>query len=85
MNNTVQTLNVLRRDIFCFHQQKQIIHVSISMAHPKINLVQVPVFIKHVSAQLFLIERTDHLPLPHSAFQYADLITRRIVIHELES
>ena len=84
MNNTIQTLDQLRCKILGFYQEKRIIHVSISLTHPKTNLIQVPVRIKHVSSQLFLIERTEPLPLPVSAYQYADMLTRRIVIQELD-
>ena len=84
MNNTIQTLERFRHTILGFYQEKRTIHVSINITHPKTNLIQVPARIKHVSSQLFVIEPIDPLYLPISAFQYADLLTRRIIIQEME-
>lgn len=81
--NTIKTLDMLREQIKEMHRSKQTIHVSISNSHPKVCLIDVPVTIQYASAQVFWIERTDKIPLFCNSFQYADLLTHRIEIHEL--
>lgn len=80
---TIQTLEALRERIKQMHQNKQVIHVSISNSHPKVALVDLPVHIQYASSQVFWIEREDHKQLFCNSFQYADLLTGRIVIREL--
>ena len=82
--NSTQTLDVLRDRIKQLHQTKQVVHVSISNSHPKVVLVDVPVHIQYASSQVFWIEREDKKQLFCNSFQYADLLTHRIEIRELE-
>lgn len=79
----MQTLDLFRSRLAVLKQSGHPVHVSITQSHPKITLVELPVRIKHVSAQLFVIERLDGKLLPCTSYQYADLLTRRITIHEL--
>lgn len=81
---TIQTLEALRDQVKQMHQNKQVIHVSISNSHPKVTLVDVPVHIQYASSQVFWIEREDRKQLFCNSFQYADLLTRRIEIKELD-
>lgn len=80
---TIQTLDALRERVKQMQQSKQVIHVSISNSHPKVTLVDLPVHIQYASSQVFWIEREDHKQLFCNSFQYADLLTGRIVIREL--
>ena len=81
--SSLQTLDELRTQLIRLQKSGQTVHASITHSQPKITLFDLPIRVKHASAQLFIIERTDGKALTYSTYQYVDLITRRIVIREL--
>lgn len=60
------------------------IHINATMTHPKLVLKNAPAVIKGVYPNVFRVEEigTAH-PICHS-FQYADILTKRVRIAELE-
>lgn len=61
------------------------VHLDVSYTHPKLHLVNDPVRIIGVYANLFRIEeRSNGTPQCHS-LQYADVLTGHIKIYELET
>lgn len=81
--STTQQLDALRSQIRQFKESGQVIHVTLTNTHPKVSLIDLPVIIQYASSQIFWIERVDKKSLFCNSFQYADLVTGRIEIHEL--
>ena len=60
------------------------IHISVNMSHPRLVIKDSSAVIKGVYSNIFLIEERDSgYPRSHS-LQYSDILTKQIVISELD-
>lgn len=77
-------LDAIREQIRMLFTTNPNIHVDISIRHPKLSLENDPAVITAVYPRVFCLEEySDGIP-HHHTLQYADVLTRQIVIRELE-
>jgi len=75
----------VRSAILRLKKQNPDIHINFQNAHPKVHLVNEPARIGRVYAHLFELEYTLDGRQHVKTWNYADVISRRIIILELES
>lgn len=77
-------LDTIREQIKTLFETNPKVHVDISLRHPKLNLENDPAVITAVYPRVFCLEEQSEGVVQNHTLQYADVLTRQIVIRELE-
>lgn len=80
----MNTLDYIKKEIKAFYDNKQEIHINISISHPKVELTRNPAKITGVYSNLFRIEEySKGSPATHTV-KYSELLTKQIEIVEIK-
>lgn len=81
----MNTLERIRERIRRRYEADPLVHLNVSLAHPKLELRGVPAVIKDVYPHVFRIEETSSgVPQCHT-LQYTDVYTGHVEILELQN
>ena len=80
MNN----LSVIKAKITKLYNENPKIHIDVSVFRKKKGMTNIPALITAVSPNLFTAVLTEDGAEKSYTFQYVDLLTNNLVIHELE-
>lgn len=80
----MNALDLIRKKIRFLHENHPEIHINVSIAHPKLELRGVTAVIREVYPNVFRIETQEKSCAKLYTLQYADVLTHRIEILELE-
>ena len=78
-------LELIKKGVRRLYEKHPNVHLDVSFTHPKLHLENDPVVIKGVYANFFRIEERSGDTARCHSLQYADVLTGRIRIHELNA
>ncbi len=73
----------IKERITALYNQRQRVHITINLSHPRINLNQTPVIITGVYPHVFRVEELYSEIKKSHTLQYNDLLTSNVRIDEL--
>lgn len=74
---------IIKAKISKLFEKGEVVHMNVSLNHPKVHLSGVPVRIKEVYAHLFRIEEVE--TGKHFTIQYTDILINRVQVLEFEN
>lgn len=80
----MNALDLIRKKICFLYENHPEIHINVSIAHPKLEMHGVTAIIREVYPNVFRIETQEKPCSKMYTLQYADVLTRRVEILELE-
>ncbi len=79
----MNTIDYIKFEIKKLYEAQTVIHVSITISHPKTEIKNDPAIITGVYSNLFRIEETSTgIPVTHT-LKYSDILTKQIAISEI--
>ncbi len=80
----VSILEQYKEEIRKLYNDKATIHMDVSLSYPRLNLTNEEAVITAVYRNLFQIEESKNGEVNRHTIPYIDLITRQVVIKEIE-
>lgn len=78
------TKEAVRTRIEKLHKESPVIHISVSLNHHRVELINEPVIIKSVYPNIFRIEEVNKTNPGTHTVQYTEIVSGHIKISEIE-
>ncbi len=76
-------LEIIREQVKKLYETNPHIHMDVSITNPRLMLKDAEATITGVYSHIFVIEENMNSLIQHHTLQYTDILTKRIIIHEI--
>ncbi|MGM9683579.1 MAG: hypothetical protein ACI3XQ_08265 [Eubacteriales bacterium] len=79
----METMEMIKEKINSLAQSQEIVHINVSITHPRVRLKNVAVKVVGTYSNVFRIEEIGHIPPKYYSLQYTDVLIGQIKFTDL--